>query len=100
VIVTPVVIVFRSSFHLPLLGKRSSCLPACLPFGGFSILGFLSLLGRAAIFQAEDSDNPAASSQQKIFDSWITNYSIITFDLKEIHYEAPYQAFESSKQQY
>jgi hypothetical protein len=38
-----------------------ACLPACLPFGGFSILGFLSLLGSAAIFQAGDSDSPAAS---------------------------------------
>jgi hypothetical protein len=40
---------------------QARLLLACLPFGGFSILGFLSLLGSAAIFQAGDSDNPAAS---------------------------------------
>jgi hypothetical protein len=40
---------------------QARLLLARLPFGGFSILGFLSLLGSAAIFQAGDSDNPAAS---------------------------------------
>jgi hypothetical protein len=97
VIVTPVVIVFRSSFHLPLLGKRTSCLPAFLPFGGFSILGFLSP-GQCCYISGRGLGQ--SSSQHELFDSWITNYSVITFDLKEIHYEAPYQAFESSKQQY